>query len=178
MRTSLSWAFGLALLAGLAHAGPVDVDADIIWGDDDAKGKCPNLCARKSLYWTGRTWHKTGWTDRPVCICDANAPPPQQPVFTPRPMSPRPGAPVQVRLPGGTVTRYDFVDFQNTDDLRNVSSPSFEHCASICIASSDCGAFTFAANQQRCYMKAGPGNPRRAPAGFSGVITSRATASH
>jgi len=174
-------AVALTLFAGVARAGPVDVDADIIWSNDDAKGKCPNLCASRSLYWTG-TWHKTGWADRPMCICDANAPPPQQPFSmpVPAPLQPQvhlvPPPPVQIRLPGGTVTRYDFVDFHDSGDIRNVSSPSFEHCASICIASHDCGAVTFAANQRRCYLKAGPGNPREAPAGISGVITSRTAA--
>jgi hypothetical protein len=172
-----AWAVGLTLLAGVARADPVDVDADIIWSDDDAKGKCPNLCARKSLYWTG-PWQKTGWAERPMCVCDANAPPPQ-PVYAPV-LHPQvhlaPPPPVQIQLPGGTVTRYDFVDFHNAGDLRNVASPSFEHCATICIASPDCGAVTFAANQRRCYLKAGPGNPLEAPAGISGVITSRAAA--
>ena len=180
-RALAAWAaVGLALLAGVARAGPVDVDADIIWSDDDAKGKCPNLCARKSLYWTGN-WHKTGWADRPMCVCDENAPPPQRPVSTPV-LHPQvhltPPPPVQVRLPGGTVTRYDFVDFHNAGDLRNVATPSFEVCASVCIASPDCGAVTFAADQRRCYLKAGPGNPRGAPAGISGVVTSRAAAAN
>jgi hypothetical protein len=180
MRTRLSWAFGLMLLSGLAHAGPVDVSADIIWNDDDAKGKCPRLCSSKSLYWTGM-WRKSGWVAQYTCTCDANAPP-QQPVSAPHPVLPlpqlhlTPPPPTQVQLPGGTVTRYDFVDFHNASDLRNVSSPSFEQCASVCIAAPDCGAVTFAADQRRCYLKAGPGNPLEAPSGVSGVITSRASA--
>ncbi len=84
-----------------------------------------------------------------------------------------PPPPVQVRLRGGTVARYDFVDFHRSSDLRNVSSASFEQCASICIASPDCGAVTYATDQQRCYLKARPGNPKNAPSAVSGIVTSR-----
>lgn len=188
MKTSVLVAIGLAVFAGSAHAGPVDVSADIIWDDNDAKDKCPNLCMAKSLYWTG-SWHKVGWTDRPMCICNSNRPPPPPRVSTPWPpqgqMAPPPAAtpwpphqnagppPTQIQLPGGTVIRYDFTDFHRAGDIRNFGSPSFEHCASVCLASPECGAVTYAFNQRRCYMKSGPGNARSAPASTSAVVMTR-----
>jgi hypothetical protein len=177
----------VALLASVAHAAPVDVDADIIWDDNDARGKCPRVCSAKNLYWAG-TWRKTGWAASYVCSCDDKAPPAAPPtrpggasVF-PFPMpgvpqvAPVAPAPVQVQFPGGTVLRYDYTDFHNAGDLRSASSPSYETCAGMCLAAPDCGAFTFAADQHNCYLKSGAGNLQRANAAASGVVMARGSA--
>lgn len=177
----------LALAADVASAAPVDVNVDIIWDDKDARDKCPRACSSKKLYWIG-TWRKTGWATSYMCSCDDKAPPPPQapPALVPGMPMPVPGmpqvmppaqaGPVQVQLPGGTVLRYDAIDFHNAGDLRSSSSASFEQCAGICLRSGDCGAFTYAADQQNCYLKAGAGNPRGAHSAISGVITARGPA--
>ena len=162
----------LATVGGLAHAAPVDVTAEVIWNDDDARGKCPQLCTAKSLSWTGNWRKTTDWVPSYVCSCDAQAA--NRPgIERPQPQYPQNVRPQQQFLPGGSVTRYDYTDMRDTQPVRDFPPQTFEQCASACLADNQCGPFTFAANQQRCYLKSGHGNLQGAPQGFSGVVATR-----
>ncbi|MBS0321222.1 MAG: hypothetical protein JSR18_11820 [Proteobacteria bacterium] len=156
----------LWMLASLVRAAPTDVNADIIWDDNDAKGKCPALCEAKHLYWMG-TWRKVGWMDQPVCACDSERPP--QPAVPPVSVSISiPGAGMNA-LPPGAVTRYDRADFPG-NDLRDQPAASFEQCAAVCLGSVDCNAFTFNDRLRNCYLKRGAGAPAYAGDASSGIV--------
>lgn len=81
----------LLLFANTQHAAPVDVDAQIIRNDDDARAKCPRVCSDRKLYWA-RAWHKTGSAASYVCVCDDRALEASEPLASP-PASPPPGRP-------------------------------------------------------------------------------------
>jgi hypothetical protein len=169
---------GLALAAPLVLAAPVEVGADIIWDNADAANKCPQLCSAKHLYWMG-TWHKTGWAETPVCACDDHPqpPPPQLPPGAPGFPQGLPGMPQMAPVApppmhNGAVLRYDNTDFPGFD-LRNFSAGSFENCADMCGASADCRAFTYAADQHRCYLKSAASSAQPAGAAISGVLQAR-----
>jgi hypothetical protein len=162
----------LALVACFAHAAIVDVDADIIWNDADAQSKCPKLCIDKHLYWTGQ-WRKVGWAETPVCSCDDRPPPKpdREPDFRPPPM---PDREIDSRPPppdraGLSVRRYESTNFPD-NDLRNAPAYSYERCADMCLAASDCRAFTFAIDQRRCYLKSGSSRPDRSGTAISGIV--------
>jgi hypothetical protein len=166
MRPFPAFAVLAVLLACSARAAPVDVDADILWDDKDAQAKCPALCSAKQLHWTG-TWRKVGWTERPVCACDDKAP---AAAASPH-VSFSIGAPAAGTgaLPPGAVVRYDNADLPG-HDLRDQGAASFEQCAAQCLGSSDCHAFTFAADQHRCYLKSGMSGPAPTSTASSGVL--------
>lgn len=155
-----------AFLSFAVRAAPVDVDADLIWNDKDAQGKCPALCSAKGLHWTG-TWRKVGWTDRPVCACDDKAPPAAVPPHVSISIG-MPGA-ASNALPPGAVTRIDNVAFPD-NDLRFGSAPSFEQCAAQCLGTPDCAAFTFASDRGSCHQKVHAGATVAAGAAISGVV--------
>ena len=168
-----------ALLSSAAHAAPTDVSADIIWDNADAAKKCPDLCSAKQLYWMG-TWRKTGWAETPVCACDDHPQPqaPQQVMPSPgqiRPPAyvPPPPAPMPPPAPGGGLMRYDYTDLPGMD-LNNIPGRSFEECASACSQTSGCRAFTFATDQQRCYLKSGASGMQQSRTAVSGVMGSPA----
>lgn len=171
MPTRTFFALCTVLLAWSACAAPVDVGADIIWNDKDAQEKCPALCTAKHLYWTG-TWRKVGWAESPVCTCDDKAPSAAVPHATAAPpVSFSIGAPAAVSgsLPPGAVVRYDNANFPDRD-IRNQPAASFEQCAAMCLGSSDCNAFTFAADQHRCYEKSGMSGTSPTNSASSGVV--------
>lgn len=47
-----------------------DYSAGPIWSNDDAKGKCPNVCTALKLEWNGN-WVTTIWGKESVCNCVA-----------------------------------------------------------------------------------------------------------
>lgn len=149
-----------------ARAAPVDVNADVIWDDNDARQKCPRLCDAKHLYWIG-TWRKVGWMDQPVCACDdkAPSPPPSTPISVTIGM---PGSGMSA-LPPAAVTRYDNTDFP-ANDIRNQPAASYEQCAATCLGAADCRAFTFATDQRRCYLKSGMSGTSPTNTASSGVV--------
>lgn len=167
MRPFPAFAVLAVLLACSARAAPVDVDADILWDDKDAQAKCPALCSAKQLHWTG-TWRKVGWTERPVCACD-DRPPPSSTAAPHVSLSIGGSSAGSGSLPPGAVARYDHADFPGRD-LRDQSAASFEQCAAMCIGATDCNAFTFAADQQRCYLKSGMSGPAPTSTASSGVV--------
>ncbi len=51
-----------------AFAGCADVKAGPIWSNEDAKVKCPAVCASHDLNWQGN-WVTTVWGKESVCGC-------------------------------------------------------------------------------------------------------------
>ncbi len=47
------------------------INAGPIWNNDDAKGKCPDVCGRNQLNWTG-DWRTTG-ANQSECDCSRAA---------------------------------------------------------------------------------------------------------
>ena len=165
----LRFAAGLLVLAShVALAAPVDVDADYLFGDDDAQEKCPSLCQAKDLYWNG-TWGKTGWTDSPVCKCDETPPA--------KSVAPAPAAtPAALPVASGPLPQfygpYSLLPYADLpgNDLRNARAGSWQECANQCSSTGGCGAFTFAGNQNRCYLKSRGNAPLNSRNAVSGVI--------
>lgn len=160
----------LASLFGVAsRAAPVEVDADVIWDDNDARRKCPGLCEAKSLYWA-ETWRKVGFVTRDVCVCDSSRPP--------RPERPPAGLVIlPVQTGGGAalaispIVRYERSDFV-FNDLERVSTNNFDECGSQCLSDRRCVAFTYS-SAGSCYKKSGVGTIRSSPFATSGFVAAR-----
>jgi len=68
------------------------------------------------------------------------------------------------------IIRYDNTNFPS-NDLRNMGAPSFDACAGMCLGDSNCRAFTFALDQQRCYLKTSAGVASPTPTAVSGIVS-------
>lgn len=158
----------LALLAAasLQPARAAEYEAGPIWSNDDAEGKCPNVCSRAGLAWDGG-WRTIAYS-RSVCNCvGSSAIPPAYPVPPQYP-------PGYVGQP--PVIRYDNTDFTFGDLPGGRSNArSFEDCANQCLAEPRCIAFTLSP-ARTCYKKSSTGNVQRVSGATSGFIAARGVA--
>ena len=162
---------GLAMLWGLMSvacttASAIELEAGPIGSDEDARGKCPVVCARNAnLAWTGN-WRTTVPNVMSVCNCEAGTMQYTPPGYAPAPYPPQ-AANVQV-------IRYDNTDFVGNDlPGGSTHAASFDDCAAQCSAEFACAAFTYHAQLNKCYRKAAAANATAAPEVISGMLSGR-----